>query len=466
MTVRPMAHQTPIACIILAAGKGTRMKSDLPKGLHAVCGLPMVEYVGRAARGAGVRRPIIVIGHRGDLLRASLGEQHYAYTYQQEQMGTGHAALMARDLLQSHKGPVLVLPGDTPLLTSDALQAMISHHNNTKSAATLATCRVDNPFGYGRVVRDSSGNVAQVVEEKDATPDQRNIREINTSIYCFDSELLFEVLPKLGNANAQGEYYLTDAVSAIYDKGAQTETVVFEDESLLIGVNDRWQLAEAASMMRRRILRRHALNGVTIEDPNSTHIGADVDIGVDTTILGMTILEGATKIGSGCIVGPMTRVTDSEIGDECHVLMSHLNLAVMQEGSRCGPYANLRPGAIIGERAKIGNFVEVKNSTLGSNASVSHLTYIGDATVGDGVNIGAGTITCNYDGKKKHRTVIGDGTFVGSNSTLVAPVTIGNNAFVAAGSVITGDIPEDAMGIGRSKQEVKEGWAKRWRERK
>lgn len=426
----------------------------------------MVEYVGRAARGAGVRRPIIVIGHQGDLLRSKLGEQNYAYAYQQEQMGTGHAALMARDMLRTHKGPVLVLPGDAPLLTEEALSALLAHHFASAATATLATCIADNPFGYGRVVRDGDGHVSEIIEEKDATPDQRQIKEINTSIYCFDCESLFDVLPKLGNSNAQGEYYLTDSVAAIYKKGGRVETVVFQDGSLLMGVNDRWQLAEAAAKMRSRILQRHALNGVTIEDPNSIHIGADVDIGPDSTILGMTVIDGASKIGSGCVIGPMSRVNDSEIGDECHVLMSHLNLAVMKEGSRCGPYANLRPGAVIGERVKIGNFVEIKNATLGDNTSVSHLTYVGDASVGSGANIGAGTITCNYDGKKKHRTTIGDGVFVGSNSTLVAPLTIGENAFIAAGSVITGDVPADSMGIGRARQEVKEGWAKRWRERK
>jgi len=460
-----MAYSGPLAGIILAAGKGTRMKSELPKGLHLLCGLPLVEHVGRALRSVGVRRPILVIGYQGDLIRAQLGDEHYAYAYQLEQMGTGHAALMVREMLESHHGPVLIVPGDVPLVSEEILRSLVETHTASGSDATLASCRLQRPYGYGRVVRDDDGAITRIVEEKDASEEERSISEINSSVYCFDAEKLFEVLPKLGNRNAQGEYYLTDAIAAIREAGGSCESVIFDDPAVLLGVNDRWQLAEAGAVMRKRILKRHALNGVTIDDPDNVHIGPDVTIGPDTTILGMTMIEGATKIGSGCIIGPFSRVADSEIGDGCQVMMSHLNLAVLHGGVRCGPFANLRPGATIGERARVGNFVEVKNSELGAGVSASHLTYLGDTTVGAGSNIGAGTITCNYDGRSKHETTIGENVFVGSNSTLIAPVTIGQNAFIAAGSVITKDVPDGALGIGRTRQEVKDGWAKRWRKK-
>jgi bifunctional UDP-N-acetylglucosamine pyrophosphorylase/glucosamine-1-phosphate N-acetyltransferase len=458
-----MSSNVPLAGLILAAGKGTRMKSDLPKALFRVCGVPMVELVGRAMKAAGVERPVIIVGHAADQVRDALGDS-YEFAMQSEQRGTGHAASMAQDLLASHRGAVLVAPGDSPLLTAEALKAVYCHHLDSGAQATLATCRLSQPLGYGRVIRES-GRIMRVVEEKDATPEERLIGEVNAGIYCFETQVLLRMLPELSDANAQGEYYLTDVIEKISMANGLIEAVELDTETVM-GVNDRWQLAEAEALLRKRTLKAHALNGVTIVDPITTYIGMDVVIEADAEILPMTTIEGRTSIARGAAVGPGCRVIDAEIGEGCQVLLSHVNGAIMKAGSKCGPFANLRPGAVLGEGAKVGNFVEVKKATLGPGAAASHLTYLGDATIGANTNIGAGTITCNYDGFSKHKTVIGENAFVGSNSTLVAPVTIGDGAIIAAGSVVTVDVPADALALGRSRQENKEEWAPRWRERK
>jgi bifunctional UDP-N-acetylglucosamine pyrophosphorylase/glucosamine-1-phosphate N-acetyltransferase len=458
-------ERLPLAGIILAAGKGTRMKSDLPKALHSICGVPMAELIARALKGAGVHKPIVVVGHEGDLLIKALGDS-YDYVWQTEQKGTGHATLMAADNLLDHPGAVLVTPGDTPLLSAAALQALAREHIASGADCTVATVKLTHPAGYGRIVRDGRGNVSQIVEDKDASDDIKLISEINSGIYCFKTKTLFEILPALKNNNAQGEYYLTDTVREIHARGGSVHPMLFTDPDLMVGVNDRWQLAEASKSLRLRILKGHALNGVTIVDPDSTFIGIDVEIGPDTTIEPTTCIEGNSVVGSACKIGPNTKIIDSSIGNHCTILMSHLNEATLMDGVRCGPFANLRPGSILGERVKVGNFVEVKNATLGSGAAVSHLSYIGDGKVGANSNIGAGTIFCNYDGFGKHHTEIGENAFVGSNSTLVAPVTIGDGAMIAAGSVITKSVPADALGIGRERQEIKEQWALQWRKKK
>lgn len=457
---------TKVAGLILAAGKGTRMKSDLPKGLHAVCGLPMVECVGRAMIESGIRRPVVVVGHGADKMRASLGEEKYDYVLQDQQLGTGHAALMAKDTLANWDGPVIIAPGDAPLVTGDAFKTLADHHIRTGAKVTVVTCVLDDPRAYGRIVRDDQGRAMAIVEEKDASEEQRRIKEVCVSVYCFDAETLFAILPTLSSENAQGEYYLTDIVAKVYTKGDVVETLVFNDPELLLGVNDRWQLAEVSQIMNRRILRQHCMNGVSVIDPATTWIGADVRIGVDTTILPMTLLEGSTAIGSESVIGPMTRILDSEVGDECVIHSSRLDRAIVGDGVKVGPFANLRPKTVLSNRVKIGNFVEIKNAELHDSVSVSHLTYVGDAEVGEGTNIGAGTITCNFDGFIKSTTKIGKGAFVGSNSTLIAPIEIGDGAVIGAGSVIDDDVPPDALALGRAKQEVKEQWAKQWRERK
>ncbi len=454
-----------VAAIILAAGKGTRMKSDLPKGLHRVCGVPMVALVGRALLSAGVTRRVVVVGHGGDLMIETLGAD-YEYAWQHEQKGTGHAALMTTDCFSDcMPDAIIVAPGDTPMLSAGVFQKLIGHHQATGAQCTLASAILEDASGYGRVIRDSQGP-CRIVEHKDATDDEKHIGEVNAAIYVFDARLLYEILPTINSNNSQGEYYLTDMVAALRARGAKVEAVVFEDRDILRGVNDRWQLAEASKALRLKILKQHAVSGVTIVDPDTTYIEPDVVIGIDSTIEPGTILEGNTHIGSNCHLGPNTKIQDSSIGNGCTVLMSHLNEATMLDGARCGPYANLRPGAILGEGSKIGNFVEVKNATLGPKVAVSHLSYIGDGTVGANTNIGAGTIFCNYDGFIKNLTEVGADVFVGSNSTLVAPLKIGDGAMIAAGSVITQDVASDALAFGRARQEEKNGWVAQWRQRR
>lgn len=461
-----MAANVSVSAVVMAAGKGTRMKSDIPKCLHRVWGVPMAEWVCRAVRESGVRKTILVVGHGADLLRSTLGDEHYAYAYQLEQLGTGHAVLMARQALATHSGPVVVLSGDAPLIQAETIQTLIERHLDSGARATLATYVADDPKGYGRVIRARDGRVKAIVEEKDCTPEQKLIREVNTSVYVFDSKLLFKRLPRLKRSNVQQEYYLTDIVADLHKLGESVMAVHFEDGAQFAGVNDRWQLAEASNLMRMRILRRHALAGVSIVDPATTYIGPEVELEPDVQVEPMTALSGKTRVGRNTVVGPQSVIADSVIGEQCVVLMSHLNGATLADGAKCGPFAHLRPGAILGPCAKVGNFVEVKNSELGERACAAHLAYIGDASVGAHANIGAGTITCNYDGFSKHRTVVGESAFVGSNSTLVAPVNIGDRAFVAAGSVITGDLPEGSLGIARVRQEVKPGWADGYRKRR
>jgi bifunctional UDP-N-acetylglucosamine pyrophosphorylase/glucosamine-1-phosphate N-acetyltransferase len=456
---------TSVAGIILAAGKGTRMKSDLPKGLHRVCGLPMVEHVGRAIRSAGVARPIVVIGHGGETMQSTLGET-YDFVWQREQLGTGHAALMAAEALAGYDGPVIVAAGDTPMLQAETFSELLEAHRSAGAVATLASSIVDDPHGYGRIVRDANGGFRQIVEQKDTTDEQRAIREVNAALYIFDSKVLFRILPTLKNSNAQGEYYLTDVLEAIVAEGGVVIAKVFEDPDILVGINDRWQLAQADKEMRRRVIRRHALNGVTFLDIDSVSVGVDVSIGVDTVIEPQTILAGDTAIGNGCRIGPFTRIENSSVGNGTAIVASYLDRVRVGNDVWVGPYAHLRPDADLGNGVKIGNFVEIKKSNLGDGAKVNHLSYIGDATIGERSNIGAGTITCNYDGFVKSRTVIGSDAFVGSQSTLVAPVNIGDGAFVAAGSVITHEVPADAMAFGRARQETKEGRAAQWRKLK
>lgn len=450
------------AGIILAAGKGTRMKSDLPKGLHPVCGMPMVEWIGRAMRGAGIEKPVVVIGHGADQMRETLGDR-YEFALQEQQLGTGHAALMAHGELLDYEGPLVVTPGDTPLLTAEALQQLIDHHTESRALITVATFHTEDPTGYGRVVRDAKGTPLRIVEHKDASAEERKICEVNSGVFCFDARSLFLILPGLKNDNAQGEYYLTDVLARVAAFGGTASALSFPDASIFAGVNDRWQLAEVGEKLRMRLLKAHALNGVTIEDPASTYIGCDVEIGEETVIGAGVSLRGQTRVGSHCSISSYSHITDSTVGDRCEIRQSWITGAVLEAGVKVGPFAHLRPGTHLGEGTKVGNFVEVKNAQFGVGVSANHLSYIGDAEVGARTNIGAGTITCNYDGFKKHRTHIGVGAFVGSNSTLVAPVTIGDGSFIGAGSVITKNVSADSLAIGRGRQEEKEGWATRWR---
>jgi bifunctional UDP-N-acetylglucosamine pyrophosphorylase / glucosamine-1-phosphate N-acetyltransferase len=454
----------PLA-IVLAAGQGSRMKSELPKVLHPICGVPLVGWVLRSLGEAGVDDICVVVGHGAEKVKDCVGDS-VEYAVQSEQLGTAHAVMCAGDVLAKATGSVLILAGDVPMLSAETMRALVELRESESADLALATFRMNDPTGYGRIVRDGSGSVVGIVEQKDASDEERMITEVNPAVYCFEAAKLRELLPKVRNENAQGEYYLPDLVKLIVEEGGSILGMESSNPDEFLGINDRWQLAEANDIMRRKILRKHGEAGVSLLDINSITIGPDVAIGQDAVIHPNTVLEGRTKIGAGSAIGPNSWIKDSEIGDRCRVFMSHLDQAKMGEGSRCGPFANLRPLADLREEVKVGNFVEIKNAVIGSGTSISHLTYIGDAKVGEKTNIGAGVITCNYDGFNKFYTEIGGDCFVGSNSTLIAPVKIEDGSFVAAGSVITRDVPTGAMAVGRGRQENKEQWYTAWRERK
>lgn len=459
MSESPSPAAVNVAALVLAAGKSTRMKSRTPKALHPLLGKSLLSFALEAAQAAGARRLVIVVGHQAEQVQAAMGGD-FEYVLQADQKGTGHAVQMAEDLLRDWDGPLLVLPGDAPLISPFLLEALIAHHTHANAAATLLTAVLDDAGSYGRIVRDvETGRVRSIVEAKDATPEQLGIREIGTSIYAFHPARLFAALKEITPNNAQGEYYLTDAIALLATQGQIVEAVVSPDPDIVRGVNTRAELIELAQVLQTRIHRAHSLAGVTILDPLTTRIEGDVKIGQDTVVHPFSILSGVTDIGEDCEIGPGARISDAKIGNGVSVRDSYVVASEVGEGTRIGPYANLRPGNTVGAGAKIGNFVELKKSVVGNNVSAGHLTYLGDAEVGPGTNIGAGTITCNYDGINKHKTTIGAQAFVGTHSTLVAPVTIGDGAFTAAGSTITEDVPADALGLGRARQINKEGWA-------
>ncbi|MDH7481812.1 MAG: bifunctional UDP-N-acetylglucosamine diphosphorylase/glucosamine-1-phosphate N-acetyltransferase GlmU [Armatimonadota bacterium] len=450
--------------IILAAGKGTRMRSKLPKALHPICGKPMTRYIIDACKDAGISECIVVIGHGAEQVREGLGGD-VSYVVQEEQLGTGDACRRAVDTLGNRFGNVLVLPGDTPLVTADVLKRLISEHSQSEADATVLTAVLEDGAHYGRVVRGSDGSIKRIVEAKDASPEEIKIREINTAIYCFKLACLRTYLQKISPNNKQGEYYLTDVIEFMANDGLRVGGVVSDDPDVVLGVNDRVQLAKLGDVIRRRILERLMLEGVTVVDPSSTYVDWDVEIGQDTILYPGTIIEKGCRIGADCLIGPAARLVNVEVGDRVTILYSTVIESVIDDGTRVGPFANIRPGCKIGKDVRVGDFVEAKNAIIGNSVSMAHLAYVGDAEVGDNTNIGAGTITCNYDGIKKNRTIIGKNAFVGSNVTLIAPVTIGDGAYIAAGSTITKDVPADSLAVARKRQEVKEGWAKRRREK-
>jgi bifunctional UDP-N-acetylglucosamine pyrophosphorylase/glucosamine-1-phosphate N-acetyltransferase len=448
---------TDLTFVILAAGEGKRMRSRHPKVLHRLCGRPLIGYPLRIAR-ALADRIVLVVGREADEVRRAAGAG-IEFVEQTERLGTGHALLQARPA--SGHGPIVVLPGDSPLLSEATLTRLIQHHAKSGAAATLLTAIVDRPAGYGRVLRQR-GRVQGIVEDRDATDDQKKIREINTSVYCFDPRHLWPALAKVRADNEQGEYYLTDAVGILARAGARVEAVTTGDPAEAFGVNDRKQLAALAAIQRHRILDRLMAEGVTIIDPATTYIDDTVSIGPDTVIHPNVTIEGETVMGAECAVGAGSQIAASRLGDRVTVRpYCVLAAAVVEDDAALGPFCHLRPHSHVGPRAKIGNFVELKKSKIGRGSKVPHLSYVGDATVGENVNIGAGTITCNYDGMAKHSTRIGDGAFIGTNSSLVAPLTIGEGAYVGAGSTITKDVPPGALAVARGHQVVKEGWAQR-----
>ncbi|MBO8127787.1 MAG: bifunctional UDP-N-acetylglucosamine diphosphorylase/glucosamine-1-phosphate N-acetyltransferase GlmU [Peptococcaceae bacterium] len=454
-----------LAAVILAAGKGTRMKSRRPKVLHPVAGLPMLHHVLRAVQDAGAQKVIVVAGYGFEQVKEAVAGQAEVVC-QEEQLGTAHAVMQAEHLLQNFEGDILVVCGDTPLITGATLAALVAHHRNSRTAATVLTTELENPYGYGRVIRDNSGMVVQVVEQKDATAEEQAVKEINTGIYCFAAAGFFAALKEIGNANRQGEYYLPDIIGIYRRHGYQVASYRTDNPDEILGVNDRRQLAVVADLMRRRILDELMLSGVTVIDPASTFVDRGVVIAPDTVIAPFSLIEGNSVIGEDCRIGPYARLVDARIGSGVQLMQSTVIEAYVADRAVVGPYAYLRPGTRVGTGAKVGDFVELKKAIIGDGSKVPHLSYVGDAEVGAKVNIGAGTITCNYDGEKKHRTVIEDGAFIGSNANLVAPVRIGRGAYVAAGSTITEDVPAAALGVARSRQTNIEDWVTRKKGRK
>jgi bifunctional UDP-N-acetylglucosamine pyrophosphorylase/glucosamine-1-phosphate N-acetyltransferase len=446
-----------LTVVILAAGEGKRMRSSQPKVLHRLCGRPLIAYPLRAAR-AVADRLVVVVGPQAGGVRDILGPD-VRVAEQRERLGTGHALQQAQALCAD--GIVLVLPGDAPLLSAPTLERLVMHHRTSRAAATLLTAVVDRPRGYGRVLRQG-GRVSGIVEERDATDDQKAISEINTSVYCFEARRLWPALARVRPANDQGEYYLTDVVGILARAGERVEAIAADDPLEALGVNDRKQLAALASIQRRRIVDRLMEEGVTVIDPGTTYVEDTVIIGADTVIYPSAVIEGKTVIGSECVVGTGCQVSDSHLADR--VLLRPycvISESVVETGAALGPFCHLRPQSHVGAQARVGNFVELKKARLGRGAKAPHLTYLGDATVGDAANVGAGTITCNYDGVAKHPTTIEAGAFVGTNTSLVAPVTIGKGAYIGAGSVITKDVPAGALAVARGHQVVKEQWAAR-----
>lgn len=451
--------------VILAAGQGTRMKSKLYKVLHPILGRPMLEYVLDALSSISIDQTVTVVGHGAEKVKETVGSKS-EFVLQEEQLGTGHAVMQAEDLLKGKEGTTLVVCGDTPLITEETYEKLFAYHEETNAKATILTTKIDNPAGYGRIIRNEAGHVERIVEEKDANNVEKQVNEINTGTYCFDNELLFEVLKQVNNDNAQGEYYLPDVIEILQKQGEKVSAYVTNDNEETIGINDRVALAEAEQIMKGRINNRHLLNGVTITDPNNTYIGPNVTIEQDAIIYPGSVIKGKTHIGTGSIIGPHSEINESTVGNDTSVRQSTINSSKIGDNVTVGPYAQIRPESDIGNHVRIGNFVEIKKSKIADEAKIPHLSYIGDSTIGKRVNIGSGTITVNYDGKNKHETIIGDDSFIGCNANLVAPITIEPGAYVAAGSTITEDVPNDALAIGRAKQENKEGYVTRLFNRK
>ncbi len=445
------------AAVILAAGEGTRMKSKTPKVLHEIAGRSMLEWVLHASAGADTQKCIVVCGHGGDRLKEKFGDT-LLFAEQAERKGSGHAVMCASHLLEGFEGYTLIIAGDMPLLKQETVAAMVNAAEAGNYACTMLTAELENPYGYGRILRNEFGDVTAIVEEKDASDAQRAIREVNASCYCVCTSLLLECLKELKPANAQGEYYLTDIVGILNAKGEKVGAYIARDARECMGVNDRTQLAQCAEILRERIAERHMKNGVSMIDPKTVYIDADVTIGRDTVIYPNVTLERGCVIGEDVQLYPGSRIAGSEIGDGTTVQNSVILDAKIGENTTIGPYAYVRPGSVIGDKCRIGDFVEVKNSNVGDGTKVSHLTYIGDADFGERINVGCGVVVVNYDGKKKCRTSVGDDAFIGCNTNLVSPVNVGKETYIAAGSTITEDIPDSAFAIARSRQTVKMGW--------
>ncbi|MRG88173.1 bifunctional UDP-N-acetylglucosamine diphosphorylase/glucosamine-1-phosphate N-acetyltransferase GlmU [Salinibacillus xinjiangensis] len=443
--------------VVLAAGQGTRMKSSLYKVLHPVCGKPMVQHVVDQLNQLHLSKLITVVGFGAEKVKEQLGEAS-EFVIQEEQLGTGHAVMMADSLLGKEQGTTIVVCGDTPLLTAETMEALISKHEQENAKVSVLTTEVLNPTGYGRVVRNKQNEVEKIVEHKDASEDELKISEINTGTYCFDNQSLFEALKNVSNDNAQGEYYLPDVIEIVKQQGEKIIAHKTDDINETMGVNDRVALSRAEKNMRKRINEKHMRNGVSLIDPDQTYIGPEVKIEQDVVIYPGSIIDGHTNIQTGTVIGPHSEIKNCEVGSDTIIKQSVAHDSHIGNHVKIGPFAHIRPDSNIHNEVKIGNFVEVKKAVFEEGSKASHLSYIGDAEVGKEVNIGCGTITVNYDGENKHKTVIEDGAFVGCNSNLIAPVRVKRGAYVAAGSTITEDVPEESLSIARSRQTNKEGY--------
>lgn len=443
--------------VILAAGMGTRMKSKMPKVLHKVCGKPLSKWVIDASKAAGADKVCAVVGHKAETVKEVLGDV-CEFALQAEQKGTGHAVMQAIDVIKNSKGEVVILNGDTPLITAETINKAIEYHKNNGNQATVITAILDDATGYGRIVRDNDGSVLKIVEQKDASEEKKKINEVNSGMYVFDAQSLVYALDKITPNNAQGEYYLTDTLEILLSAGKKIGGYAISDNDEIRGINDRVQLNEAEKIMQKRINEYHMRNGVTMRNPESVYIEDGVEIGNDTEICQNVTIKSGTKIGSDCVIGSGSMLDRAVIHDGVDVLSSVILESEVDEGTHVGPFAYIRPNCHVGKEVKVGDFVELKNSNIDDGTKISHLTYIGDSDVGKRVNFGCGTVTCNYDGKKKYRTTIGDDCFVGCNTNFVSPINVGDGVYIAAGSTITEDIPENSLSIARARQVNKEGW--------
>ncbi|MCY7748540.1 bifunctional UDP-N-acetylglucosamine diphosphorylase/glucosamine-1-phosphate N-acetyltransferase GlmU [Bacillus inaquosorum] len=445
--------------VVLAAGQGTRMKSKLYKVLHPVCGKPMVEHVVDEALKLSLSKLVTIVGHGAEEVKKQLSDKS-EYALQAEQLGTAHAVKQAQPFLADEKGVTIVICGDTPLLTAETMEQMLKEHTQREAKATILTAVAEDPTGYGRIIRGENGAVQKIVEHKDASKEERLVTEINTGTYCFDNEALFRAIDQVSNDNAQGEYYLPDVIEILKNEGETVAAYQTGNFQETLGVNDRVALSQAEQFMKERINKRHMQNGVTLIDPMNTYISPDAVIGSDTVIYPGTVIKGEVQIGEDTIIGPHTEIMNSSIGSRTVIKQSVVNHSKVGNDVNIGPFAHIRPDSVIGNEVKIGNFVEIKKTQFGDRSKASHLSYVGDAEVGTDVNLGCGSITVNYDGKNKYLTKIEDGAFIGCNSNLVAPVTVGEGAYVAAGSTVTEDVPGKALAIARARQVNKDDYVK------
>lgn len=443
--------------VILAAGMGKRMKSEIPKVLHKVCGKPLCHWVIDASNKAGAGKVVAVIGHKADIVRPQL-EDKAEIALQTEQLGTGHAVMQATEYIKACSGYVVILNGDTPLVTAETIKSAINYHEELENSATVITAILDDSTGYGRIVRNSAGDVVKIVEQKDANASEIEIKEVNSGMYIFNADELLTALEKITPNNAQGEYYLTDTLEILIKEGKKVGAYSIDDNDEIRGINDKLQLSEANEIMQKRINEYHMANGVIMIHPQTISIEENVKIGADTVIEQNVILKGDTEIGENSVIGANSQIVNSKISSGVNVMCSVITDSSVETGTNVGPFAYIRPNSKVGKNVKVGDFVELKNASIGDGTKISHLTYVGDAIVGKNVNFGCGTVTVNYDGKNKYKTVIGDNAFIGCNTNLVSPVQVNKNAYIAAGSTITDEVPADSLAIARSRQVIKTDW--------